>query len=901
VTTLVNGQGRHLDAPYTDAMAAEWPLVGRDAELRTLKHTLVDRRQGVVLAGPVGVGKSRLFAEALDICRKAGFAVARVTATRSSAEIPLGAFATLLPTTPAPRQGQVDEKMHLLQRCAEQLTAGAIAKPLVLGVDDAHLLDNMSATLVHQLAESNAAIVVVTVRTSEAAPDPVMALWKDGLNERIEVAGLGAAAVARALTDTLGAPVDEAAVAELTARSRGNMLFLRELVAGAVAEGVLHNEGGLWRIVGDLHPTDRLVELVDARLEGLNAPERELLEAVAFGEPISTAELAEIADLSVAEALERKGLLKCTQERSRLVVGLGHPIYGDVLRKQVPALRARTIARSLAESVEKAATRRPEDLLRIATWRLAGGGAEPGLMYDAAVVARWRYDFPLAERLARAAVDAGGGFEPALLAAQLASLQGRPEQADAELSALAGAMEDEDEAALIALIRLDNRVIYAGTIDDGLKIADAAEVTLTAGELRDEIAARRAALLLAKEGPRRAVAALQPILDGAGGRALAWACMPGSYSLGRLGRIDDALEVARRGFRTHSDLTTNIDWYPWMHAFYEAEALAHAGRFREAADVAVAEYRHGVDARSLEAQAIFSWQLAKTVADRGHIDEAVQLTRKAISIYQQLGRPQFVAFCLIYQAQALAIAGRQAEAEEAMRSLERLGIGPSYFMGVDLTQAQGWIAVAKGNMREARETFLSAGAEGERIGDLVGALAALHCAARIGYPKDVAPQMAELAGQVEGVLAAARAHHVQALVAVDAEALQNVSSAFEAMGALLLAAESAADATVAWERCGDRRRKASARQRAAWLSAQCPGARTPALLATESRARLTPAEREAALLAASGQSNREIAQQLVVSVRTVENRLQHVYGKLGVSSRSALADALITAGEQAAN
>jgi DNA-binding CsgD family transcriptional regulator len=881
-------------------MAAEWPLVGRDAELRTLKHTLVDRRRGVVLAGLVGVGKSRLFGEALDICREAGFAVARVTATRSSTEIPLGAFAALLPITLEPRRGQVDEKMHLLQRCAEQLTARAMRKPLVLGVDDAHLLDDMSATLVHQLAESNAAIVVVTVRSSESAPDPVMALWKDGLNERIEVTGIGAAAVAHALTDTLRAPVDEAAVAELTARSRGNMLFLRELVAGAVAEGTLRNEGGLWRIVGELHPTDRLAELVEARLEGLSASERELLEVVAFGEPISTAELGKISDLAVAEALERKGLLKCTAEGSRLVVRLGHPIYGDVLRQQVPALRARTIARSLAESVE-AGGRRPEDLLRIATWRLAGGGAEAGLMYEAAVVARWRYDFPLAERLARAAVDAGGGFEAALLAAQLASLQGRPEQADAELSALAGAMENEDEAALIALIRLDNRVIYAGTIDDGLKIADDAEVTLTAGELRDEIAARRAALLLAKEGPRRAVAALQPILDGAGGSALAWACMPGSYSLGRLGRIAEALEVARRGFRTHSALTTNIDWYPWMHAFYEAEALSHAGRFKEAQDVAVAQYRHGVDARSLEAQAIFSWQLAKSVADRGHVEEAIKLTQQAVSIYRQLGRPQFIAFCLIYQAQALAIAGRQAEAEEATRSLERLGIGPSYFMGVDLLQSQGWIAVAKGNMREAHETFLRAGEEGERIGDLVGALAALHCVGRIGYPKDAAPRTAELAGQVEGALAAARSEHVQALVAVDAEALQKVSSAFEAMGALLLAAESAADAAVAWERRGDRRRKASARQRAAWLSAQCPGAHTPALIATESRTRLTPAEREAALLAASGQSNREIARQLVVSVRTVENRLQHVYVKLGVSSRSALADALITAGEQAAN
>src|SRR6516225_5317010 len=341
-------------------------------------------------------------------------------------------------------------------------------------------------------------------------------------------------------------------------------------------------------------------------------------------------------------------------------------------------------------------------------------------MYDAAVAARWRYDFPLAERLARAAVDAGGGFEPALLAAQLASLQGRPEQADTELSALAGAMQDEDQAALIALIRLDNRVIYAGTIDDGLNIADEAELTLTGGEVRDEIAARRAALLLAKEGPRRAVSALQPILDRAGGRALAWACMPGSYSLARLGRIDEALEVARRGLLTHSALDTNIDWYPWMHAFYEAEALAHAGRFNEAEDVAVAHYRNGVDVRSLEAQAIFSWQLAKTVADRGHVEEAIRLTRKAVSIYQQLGRPQFIDFCLIYQAQALAMARRPAEGEHAMASLERLGVGPSYFMGVDLLQARAWLAAAKGDMRKARDTFLRAGQDVERIEAIVG-------------------------------------------------------------------------------------------------------------------------------------------------------------------------------------
>ena len=60
---------------------------------------------------------------------------------------------------------------------------------------------------------------------------------------------------------------------------------------------------------------------------------------------------------------------------------------------------------------------------------------------------------------------------------------------------------------------------------------------------------------------------------------------------------------------------------------------------------------------------------------------------------------------------------------------------------------------------------------------------------------------------------------------------------------------------------------------------------TPALQAVDVRARLTPAERETASLAAGGRTNKEIARQLVLSSRTVENRLQRVYVKLGISGR----------------
>ena len=69
---------------------------------------------------------------------------------------------------------------------------------------------------------------------------------------------------------------------------------------------------------------------------------------------------------------------------------------------------------------------------------------------------------------------------------------------------------------------------------------------------------------------------------------------------------------------------------------------------------------------------------------------------------------------------------------------------------------------------------------------------------------------------------------------------------------------------------------------------------TPALSAIKSRSRLTQAERETALLAAAGRSNKEIAAQLGISVRTVENHLQHVYEKLGISARTELPKAWST-------
>jgi hypothetical protein len=76
-------------------------------------------------------------------------------------------------------------------------------RPLLFAVDDAQLLDDASALLVHQLAVDRTAFVALTVRSDELVPDPVTALWKDELVERIDFAALDRASTSSLLRQAL--------------------------------------------------------------------------------------------------------------------------------------------------------------------------------------------------------------------------------------------------------------------------------------------------------------------------------------------------------------------------------------------------------------------------------------------------------------------------------------------------------------------------------------------------------------------------------------------------------------------------------------------------------------------------------------------------------------------------
>jgi DNA-binding CsgD family transcriptional regulator len=883
---------------------SDWPLVGRDDELRLLRDLVKGRAgrrggRGLVLAGASGVGKTRLAQECLRLADQAGLVTAQVTGTRAAAELPFGALVPLLPIDPP--DPDADDGADILRRSVTALGELAGDRELLLLVDDAHLLDDASATLVLQLATTGTAIVLATVLVGDAAPDPVVALWKDGHAQRVEVAGLGAAAIEELLATVLGGQVDPATSAQFAERCQGNALFLRELVLGALDDGTLHDDDGIWRLRRALSPSARLVEIVDARLGNLDERERALLELVAYGEPIGHAELTALADTTVAEALERRELIRSDTEGRRLVFHLAHPLYGDVVRAHTSALRARVIARSLADVVEATGALRREDTLRVAAWRLEAGGGRPELLLDGAAIARWRHDFPLAERLARAALDAGAGFEAALLAAQLASFQGRTDEAEAELASLAATAGDDAQRGRVALARFDNP--WTGL--DLQLVLDDAEATITDPEWLDQLAARRISLLMNTRGFRAAATAAEALLERASGEALVFATIAGGFSLARLGRLDAALEAAARADaavhdRGHAQGQTHdpVAWYPWWPTVTRTLALLYAGRFGEAEDLIATHHREALADRSAEAQAVFALLSAVAVGDRGHVRTAARAAREALAVDLQLDRPLLIRWDRIYAALALALGGRAEEAADELQVIDALRLPRLYSDEVDRIQARGWAAAAGGDLPHARQHFERAADLGEEIGDLVGAAEALHALARLGRATQVHQRLHEVAARIDGDLAPLRAVHAEALARRDAAALEKVSLDFETMGADLLAAEASADAAVARRRAGQRREATAAQRRTAILVERCEDPVTPALHRTEARARLTPAERETAGLAASGRSNKQIAEQLFLSPRTVENRLQRTYQKLGISGRTELSEALAPEGTE---
>lgn len=875
-------------------MSASWTLVSRTAELRALRLALDGADiAGVVLAGPAGVGKTRLATEFVDHAGRTGWATAWARATRSTATVPFGAFAHLLPATSAPALHPLD----LMLRASQAVRALGADGRVVLAVDDAHLLDEPSAALVHQLAATRAAFVVTTVRDGERVPDAVRALWKDGLADRVELRPLSRDQTGELLAAVLGGHVDTATGHRLWEASRGNVLYLREVVLMGRQRGALARRHGVWTWRGEFGGSRRLRELVDDRLSGIGGPQRAALEVLALGEPLPTAMLAGIVGGPVLGELEDRGLLALVTEGRRGLVRLAHPLHGEVIADGLGTLRRAAIYGQLADAMAATGARRRDDALRLGVWLLESGRkADPDVLLAAAQRALALFDYPLAERLVRNALDSGAVDAVTTLGA---ALHGQRRFDDAARTLATPPAEDAPATAVVewALVAARNAAVGLADLRSADTILRSAEDRLGADPTSAQVTAFRA--FVAFLGGRLADAL--HMVDRATARGVpdvetsVRVTLTKANALVAAGRSADALRLAEDTVAGAAHLAQERP--PLYDEARVALTAVHfvGGRYAETQRLAERALAEVVVAGQQPLHG--PWALYSGVASLalGHAETGRRRIRESIASLRQHYDPVgIMGFALVSAAQAAALLGLLDEARQAMADWQQSRHPAIRIYDVWFELAAAWVLAAEGATSEAARRACAAADVAVHQQARMFELDALHLAVRFGA-RGLAARVADVGAATDHACAGAYVEHAAALEARDGDRLERCALTFADLDLPLLAAEAAVEAAEAYQRLGRTRDAPRVRRRSREWHALCKGARTPVLLrAARGPAvqALTVRERELAELAARGLSDREIAELLVISPRTVGNHLNSVYAKLGVTGRANLAATL---------
>ncbi|MEV4555596.1 LuxR family transcriptional regulator [Kitasatospora sp. NPDC049285] len=879
-------------------------LVGRADELRSGAAAL--EGGGLVLAGPRGVGRTRLARELVAAAQRRGAAVDRLVASATTTAVPLAAFAGL----PGPAAGSAaDRPPQTVGEAVLRLAERAEIGRRLLVVDDAHLLDHDSALVIRHAAAQEIAAVLLTVCTEEPAPEPVRALWRDETLPRIDLAPLPRDGLAALLADALGAPVDGDTLDRMHRLCDGDLVTLRELVHDAVRDGTLERCGAAWSWRGTVTPDSRLGELVTARLAGLDPATRTVLELLAHGETLGARLLQDLVPDADLVALEGRRLIRVDAADRRREVRLRRPLDAELLRAATPRLRADQICRTLIDAVRAKGARRATDPLAIAGWQLTvgdgGADVDPAFWLAAAQRELTGADPLRAERLARAAVRAApDSLAAGLLLGETLGRQGRTAEAAQVLARLDPLVGSDTERVRLARARATAACWGRGEPAAAVAVLLAAERQVASADHRQELQALRAAVEYGAGRAPEAVAAAEEVLAAPSGPASRIRMHRTAVAaLAVTGRIQQALTEGERCLalvNAHGDLPPDLPDGPEAAAdlaLAVAAALRAASRLAEARRLARQTYLE-TSHRGLRVTVGAAAQLLGLIAlDAGRVIEARGWLEEAVTLLDSSERTGCAGLAWSTLARTLALtpdpehrrpmAAEAAAAQEAAEQAEHPA-RRAWVLQVELGRA--WVAAAHGRTADARRLALDTADTATAQGLHTIALTAAHDALRLGADRAARTRLEAAAALAAGPLADACLAHAAARDSGDGHRLDAVSRLFAALGARLLAAETATEAADAHRRQGSPARATASGSAAAGHLVACQGALSPVIAERTVATGLTPREHEVVRLAAAGRSNREIAELLGSSVRTVESHLAHAYGKLGITRRDQLVD-----------
>jgi class 3 adenylate cyclase/DNA-binding CsgD family transcriptional regulator/tetratricopeptide (TPR) repeat protein len=843
---------------------------------------------------------------------------------------------------PAPVQDADLERALLFEAVARLLERLAAESPVALFVDDLHWADAPSLALLGYLVPGLAALPVVLlgayrpegVAENKGLRQFVTNARRSGVVSELQIRGLEPDGVALMAAGILG-DAPPASLLELSARAAGTPLFVEALVHGLLDAGTLVQSEGGWTLTEDrLAILPRSVQdLVVDRLDLLAPDERSTVELIAHGAqglPHDVLEHAGGVDadqlLAVVRRLVEAGLVVQEEEGPEVVYRLSHPLTQEVAAAELPAVAGRRLHARLAQTVEQL---RPRDLDRLAYHYSRAGREVDGdraleVLLEAGERAHGLAAHDEAARHFGAALPLiRDGRRPELLAQVLERL-GESWEPLGETSA---AIEVWSEAVanlervgdVRGVARLRRRLAFAaqatGDIAGAGRHLAAGIEALRELPPSDELVELHAARLLIDtplgnpDRAREAVAELADLAQVLGSPRARTEALLAEVALMWLGgalpitsprpKAEEALRIAEKAGewllarRAHRELA-------WLGLLLgDHRAMRHHALSQIDIDRRLGDTPH-------ESGPLLQLSYAALLA--GDFDEASRLAEEAVAHARRYDQRRSLAMCLGQLAMVQTHRGELEAAEEHLAEAHQVfpqlltdPRGGRHLVG----WPEAMLALERGNVATVHEavaelnpasTRMLIGAAQVAGGDLEGALATLRVLDAAGprgsYPAALADRLLGLIENARGETDAAREHLERS-----AAALTALDLPFEAAVSQLHAGtvDSVRQALATFETLGAARYADRARRAIRNLGVRVPSPRS----GRGTDQRLSRRELEVAGLVAEGLSNAEIAQRLVLSVRTVESHLDHIYGRLGISSRAALA-AWVTAGDQQA-
>lgn len=834
---------------------------------------------GILLCGAAGVGKSRIARQALATAETHGHESRWVVGTSAAQTIPLGAFTAW--ATPG-----VTDTIQLVRGVIDALTTSS-ARPVLLGVDDVQLLDELSIFVVHQVVQRGAAKVLLTVR-DEPSSAALQEMLKAGQFARLDIQPLTLDKTTALLSMTLGGLIDSHAARRLWTLTQGNALYLRNIVEREIADGRLVRQHGLWQWNGDPVMPPSLIELIESRIGALPPAIGDVVDTLAVGEPIRLAALQRITSAAAVEDAETRGLVTLEPAAGGMEVRVAHPLYGEVRRRRAPTTRLRRLRGLVATEL---ATADDRDDIRVVV-RRATLSLDSDLPPDCELLVRaahgavWLADLHLAERLAAAAGQAGAGPQPNFIRAHALSWLGRGDNADEVLSAIDTETLTDAERGRLAFLRASNLLWALGSPTRALQVIEDASGS-DAPEARSYLDAFRTVHAFATDDPAAAeryaehlaLEQLPPVV----GTEMAWVQTTVSADAGR---TTAAVTAAETGYSV-ADRAFDAPHMRFNIADSHVTALVLAGHLHDA--LAVAE-RVRDQAANLPgtAQLLGTAVAGRAALAAGHLPTAGLLLEQSTAGLASAGYGTGWGYRYqISYATALAMRGTTTEAAAILADLEKV---PRTFRPLDYERsiAQAWVAAGQGAVSTAVTLLRAAAERAGAKGQFAAEVACLQTAAQFGDRSGRA-RLNALEPRVEGPRVGLAARLATALHTAHGDELAALSTEFERLGDLVAAVDCAAHAANVY-RGQDRRGSAlTCSARAAALAEQCGGVVSPALRLSTEDVPLTNREREIAMLIAEGLTNQAIAERLTLSVRTVESHIHRAMAKTGTADRFELA------------